>query len=223
MSKIAERIAIATLTVGMMTVANAAVIQPTVELPSGSYVFSPFCLTALSRCTPGATVSGFSNLVHTQNGGNEQVTADAIYSADIYTDNGGTPGSFIGTLLMTGFVNLTFAGRNPSVNPLGTFTTVFTDFSFAGLLGGNTFAVKRDPGQTSGGTTTINQFSVGPPVEYSVTSSISLFAQYSFNGSPFTSAPERLGELVPVPEPGTGALGLSALSVLVAAVRKKRQ
>ena len=80
MSKIAKRIAIATLTVGMMTVANAAVIQPTVELPSGSYVFSPFCLTALSRCTPGATVSGFSNLVHTQNGGNEQVTADAIYS-----------------------------------------------------------------------------------------------------------------------------------------------
>lgn len=224
MSKIANGIAILAVTVGM-TAASAAVIQPTVELPasSGAYVFGPFCLTALSRCTTGATVGSFTNFTHTQSSGNELVTADAVYTADIYTDNSGSPGLFIGTLVMNGFINVIFVGRNPSVNPLGTFPTVITDFSFSGLLGGNTFEIKQDPGQTSDGTTSIFQFSAGPPVVYSVTSTVDLFAQYSFNGSPFTSVPERTGELSPVPEPGTSALGLSAFGCLLAGVIRQRR
>jgi hypothetical protein len=162
--------------------------------------------------------------MHTESGGNELVTANAVYTADFYTDNGGTPGTFLGTLVMNGFVNVTFVGRNPSLNPLGTFSSVITDFGFSGPLGSGTFAIRQDPGQTSDGTTSIFQFSAGIPVQYSVTGSVSLFAQYSLNGSPFTSAPERTGDLTAVPEPGTGTLGLSALGCLLACwIRPRRR
>lgn len=217
------RMALLALTVGA-ALSRGDVIQPTVELPPalGAYTFDTFCLTALSRCTTGATVSGFTNLTHTISSGNELVTADATYSADIYTDNSGTPGTFIGTLVMSGFINFTYSGRNPSINPLGTFATIVSDFGFVGTLGGNAFEIRQNPGQTSAGFTTINQFSVGPPVSYIVSSSVGIFAQYSFNGSPFVDAPERTGSLTAIPEPGTGSAAMAAIAGVALAALKKR-
>lgn len=112
------------------------------ELPpaSGAYAFGTFCFAPLSRCTVNPTVGGFANIVRQQIGGDEVVMADASYSADIYTIDGGSPGTLIGTLLMSGTVEMVYKGRNPGVNPLGVFETILADFSLAGELGGNSFA-----------------------------------------------------------------------------------
>lgn len=227
MSKIVQQIAYGTTRLTLLvltaslTVSRANVIQPTVELvpASGEYSFGTFCLASLGRCTQNATVSGFSNLTHTQDNGNELVTADAIYSAGIYLDNSGVPGAFLGNLSMPGFVTITYVGRNPSLNPLGAFTTLLTDFNFLGSLNGNSFEVKQNPGQPSTGLTTINQYTFAPPILYSVSSTMSIFALYSFNGAPFEAAPERTATLTAVPEPASTGLAAAALVGLWAMAR----
>jgi hypothetical protein len=98
-----------------------------------------------------------AELVATQQSGNESVSVDALYSADIFTDNGGFPGSFLGHLMLSGTANFIYVGRDPSVNALGVFPTILADFDFAGMLNGNTFEVKKDPAHASTGTTSIIQ------------------------------------------------------------------
>lgn len=190
-----------------LTISQAAVIQPTVELPpvSGAYTLGGVCLSALGRCTQNAMVSGFEILTRTVENGNELVVVGANYSADIFADSGGLPGAFLGHLSLSGTAHFTYLGRDPSVNPLGTFTTELTDFAFQGMLNANTFEVKQDPGRTSTGSTTILQATI-EPVTYSVSGSLEIFALYSFNASPFMTAPPRTASLNPIPEPGSGVL-----------------
>jgi hypothetical protein len=83
--------------------------------------------------------------------GNEVVTVDASYSADVFTDNDGVPGTFIGVLSLSGTAAFTYVGRDPSVNPLGTFVTELKAFDFTGMLNGNSFEVKQNPGSASMG------------------------------------------------------------------------
>ena len=113
-------------------------------------------------------------------------------------------------------------GRDPSINPLGTFTTELTDFHFTGTLNGNTFEVKRDPASTSGGSTTILPFTLIPSITYEVTGSLDIFALYSFNGGPFMTAPPRTTVLTPIPEPMSGLLAGPVLLGL-AAIRRRRR
>jgi hypothetical protein len=47
-------------------------------------------------------------------------------------------------LAIPGTAQFLYVGRDPAVNPLGTFVTQLTDFSFSGELNGNTFDVKRN-------------------------------------------------------------------------------
>jgi hypothetical protein len=205
---------------------HASVIQSTVELPpaTGSYAFGTFCFDPLDRCTVNPTVGGFTNIVRQQIGDDEVVTADATYSADIYTISGGGPGMLIGTLLMLGTVEFVYEGRNPGVNPLGVFTTTLSAFDFEGELGGNTFAVKKDPARETVGTTSILPISITPPIQYLVESTIEIKALYSFAGQPFLPAPGRPGELVSVvPEPGTGILGGAVLLALAGFAPRRRK
>jgi hypothetical protein len=65
-------------------------------------------------------------------------------------------------------------GRDPSVNPLGTFVTELTGFDFTGVLNGNSFEVTENSGSPSTGSTTINEATMVPPIEYSVTSSLDI-------------------------------------------------
>ena len=187
----------ATMLVGRLTVmalaslalTQAAVIQSTVVLPpaSGELTLGGVCVSALSRCTQDATVSGFNILTRTIQNGNEVVLVNAIYSADVFMENGGLPSDFLGHLSLSGSARFTFVGRDPSVNPLGAFVTEITDFVFQGTLNGNTFEVKQDPAKKSVGLTTILPATSVPPILYSVSGSLELFAEYSFNGSPFTA------------------------------------
>jgi hypothetical protein len=144
---------------------------------------------------------------------NELVSVSATYSADIFTNNGGVPGDFLGHLTLAGSALFTYFGRDPSVNPLGTFTTELTDFAFAGMLNNNTFEVKQDPSKTSSGLTTILPATVVPPITYAVSGSLEIFALFSLNGSPFMPAPPRTATLNEVPEPGSGLLAGTVLTV----------
>jgi hypothetical protein len=211
-----------------LTLSRASVIQSTVMLPpvSGEYTLGGVCVSALGRCTQNAMVSNFDIMTSTVDNGNEFVVVGATYSADIFTDSGGLPGAFLGHLSLSGTAHFTYLGRDPGVNPLGTFTTELTDFAFQGMLNGNTFEVKQDPGKTSTGWTTILEATDIPPITYAVSSSLEIFALYSFNGSPFMTAPPRTADLNPVPqpipEPGSGVLVGTLVGVVGIASRCRR-
>jgi hypothetical protein len=207
-----------------LTVARADVIQPTVVLPpaSGAYVLGGVCVSNLDRCTQNATVSGFNVISRTVAGGDELVAVTANYSADIFDNDGGLPGAFLGHLSMPGTAQFKYLGRDPSVNPLGTFTTELLTFTFQGMLNGNTFQVEQDPGKPSTGSTTIFQNTFVPPITYAVSGSLAILAVYSFNGSPFTPAPPRTPDLTAVPEAGLSALGGAVLLGVIGVASRRR-
>jgi hypothetical protein len=168
-------------------------------------------------------VSGFDVITRTVENGNESVIVSATYSADIYTASGGLPLAFVGQLSLLGTANFTYFGRDPGVNPLGTFVTELTDFSFEGTLNGNTFEVKKDPARVTTGTTTILPVSEIPPISYSVSGSLNIAALYSFNESPFLPAPPRPADLSPIPEPASGLLAGSVLLGIIGIASRRRR
>jgi hypothetical protein len=204
------------LTAGL-AIGRASLVQPTVVLPpaAGAYTLAGTCISALDKCADNVVVSDFSTISDIQQNGNELVTVNAGYSANVFTDNGGVPGTLIGQLSLSGTAEFTFVGRNPSVNPLGTFPTELTGFDFTGTLNGNSFEVKENPGSSSTGTTTILEATFTPPIEYSVTSSLNVFGEFSFNGGPFMTAPGQTTTLIPTPEPGADALAAPILAVVL--------
>lgn len=218
--------ALAVVAVTHAATSEAGVIQPTVILPplDGSYAFGGICVSALGRCTQNATVSNFAIVSSAVVGGDQVVDVTATYSADIHMEVGGLPGALVGHLSIPGTAQFRFVGRDPSINPLGTFSTELTAFGFAGLFNGNTFEVQRNASSVSGGSTTILQASVSP-VTYEVDGVIDIYALYSFNGAPFVAAPPRTGELGPtvnpVPEPATTLLAGAALACLGLARRRR--
>jgi hypothetical protein len=160
-------------------------------------------------------LSNFSRLTDMEQSGNEVVTVNAVYSANVFTDSGGLPGTFIGQLFLSGTATFIYMGRDTSVNPLGTYVTELSGFDFKGMLNGNSFEVKQDPVNSSMGSTTILEATFVPPIEFSVSSSLEVFGDYSFNGGPFTAAPGQVATLTAIPEPGSGALVGGTLLVVL--------
>jgi hypothetical protein len=211
------------LTIGV-TCSRADVVQATVVLPpaTGAYALGGLCEIALGRCVENAMVSDFSVITDAEKSGNELVVTGATYSANVFTDAGGSPGAFLGHLSLSGTADFTYVGRNPSVNPLGLFTTDLTNFDFSGMLNGKTFEVKQNPGSASTGSTTILESTFVPPIEYTVSSSLDVSGEFSFNGSPFMTTPGRMTTLTTaIPEPASGAL-LGSLLLLWIASRRRR-
>jgi len=171
-------------------------------------------------------VFGFNVTNRQEVGGNEVVDTTATYSADIFTDIGGSPGVFLGHLNLAGTAQFTYTGRNPAVNPLGTFPTELTAFDFQGMLGGNTLEVKKNPAHASSGQTTILVNSIVPTVTYKVSSSLQIFALFSFNGGQFMEAPPRTAGLIPspqvVPEPASGVLAGILLAGMAGIASRRR-
>ena len=201
-----------------LTLSRADVIQSTVVLPpvGGAYALGGICVNAADRCIQNAGVSGFDIVSRSLDSGNELVVVNATWSGDVYTEVGGLPDAFIAHLTLPGTVQFAYLGRNPSVNPLGTFTTEITDFDFQGMLAGNTFHIKQDPDRTSTGFTTILPFTFVPPIQYSVSSSLEVFGLFSINGGQFMQAPPRSPILIPIPEPASGALAAVMLAGIIA-------
>ena len=57
------------------------------------------CLDMLDRCTQNDVVSNFEVLNRAIDNGNELVDVEAQYSADVYTNNAGMPGMFLGQVM----------------------------------------------------------------------------------------------------------------------------
>jgi hypothetical protein len=213
------------------TIVQADVLETTVALPppNGTYDLSGSpCLMSIEKCLEGATVDDFTNPVITQigpGGANEQVVVDAGYSADVYNE---MTHALIGPVNLDGTVTFVYEGRNPSVNPLGTFQTDVTSFLFTGMFNGKMFELENNPNKSSGGTTSIGPempFNLNNPM-YEVSSTLTLWGEYSIAGSPFMIPPHGGGAsttLVGTPEPGYMAVaGTLLIGLLGAGLRRSR-
>ena len=89
----------------------------------------------------------------------ESIDSNILFSADIYTDNGGHPGTFLGLLNLAGPIGIFYAGRT-SDSELGTFTSSLTELDMTGMPSTVTASKSCSRSTTSSGPTTITQ--VGP-------------------------------------------------------------
>ncbi len=203
---------------------SADVIQSTIILPpaGGEYITTGTC--ASTDCSVNPVIGGFALVSSNEVSGNQVEVVSALYQSHIYTNNGGNPGTFLGVVSIPGTLDVTYVGRNPFANPLGTFSTTLTSFDFSGSLNGNTIELKQNPNIASGGTTTINEIPASNPVLYDVSGTMVINGELSVNGGPFVPAPPVTGTLTPVPEPATGTLLLlfAALLPMAFALRRVR-
>lgn len=202
-----------TLTAGSI-LCRADVIDSSVMLPplDGAYTVPVIC--AVNGCIVGSILDGFSVISSTETSGNQVVTVNADFSTTVYTNAGGSPGTLLGSISTQGPVTFTYVGRDPSVNPLGSFTTELSNFDFSATLNGYTTEIRQDPSSSSTGNTTINEASTSP-VTYDVSSMLTINGDLSINGSPFVQLPPVVTTLSPtplVPEPAySAAAGLLLL------------
>jgi hypothetical protein len=205
-----------TLTASLM-VARADVIQSTVTLPppAGVYMVQDACVNSVAKCVINASISGLTVISDTQVSGNEVATVTAQYTAVVTTDNGGLPGTPIAPVSLFGTMEFVYVGRNPSMNPLGSFTTLVPSFDFTGVFNGNTQEVM---GTGTTGTTSISEIA---PSLYNVSSQLLFTAQFSVNGGPFIPAYSNTGTLESVPEPGYWGV-TAGLLVGALAIRRRR-
>lgn len=212
-------LALIAFTVGL-TMAHASIVEPTATLPppTGGYTLPTTCLTQV--CLENISISGFQDTSDTLSGGNELVDTTAVFFAAVYKNSGGSPGTFLGDVSITGTADFTFFGRSLTI-PLGTFNAQLTSFDFLGTFNGNPFDVMQNPSDASTGQTTIVQVSPG---QYMVTSFFDIFAELSLDGGPFVPGPERTSDLSGLPEPGsTGLAGLGLLLGLAGLTLRRRR
>jgi hypothetical protein len=197
------------LTAGLM-VARADVVEPSVTLPppTGVYTLENACVSSVNKCVEDAFIYNFNVTSDTQVAGNEVVMATADYSAEVTTDNGGSPGTPLGPVSLDGTIEFIYEGRNPSVNPLGDFTTMVPSFDFVGMFNGN---IQEVTGMGTG-TTSIFETTFTPPILYDVSSELEFSGDFSINGGPFIPAYSNTGTLTSVPEPGYWGVGAGLLA-----------
>jgi hypothetical protein len=203
----------------MATVGHADIVQSSIILPppAGVYLLPTICVPA--ACVQNATISDFTDITGPLNPtGSQIVSADAVFSADVYTNNSGSPGTLIGPLTAPGSVDITYLDRNLMM-PLGTFTADLTEFDFSGTLIGHTFVVMQNPSKMSTGVTTIERVL---PLDdtYKVSSFFDVFAELSIDGGPFVPGQPITTSLVP--EPGYAAAAGSILVGIFAFARRRR-
>jgi hypothetical protein len=201
-------------------VARADVVQSTLTLPppTGVLALQNACISSVDRCVENAAIFDISVTSDNQVAGNEVVMATAAYSAIVTTDNGGSPGTPLGPVFLTGAIEFIYVGRNPGINPLGDFTTLVPSFDFKGTFNGN---IQEVTGMATTGTTSISQLKSTPPILYTVTSQLEFSGGFTINGGPFIPAYSNTAILISVPEPGYGAPS-AVLLAGVLAIRRRR-
>jgi hypothetical protein len=214
-----------------LTAGYADVTQYTVQLPpaGGAYTFPGACIMSpVANCLEGGMVSDFAitNVTTTGSYPDYVTTVDvnAVYSAEVYTNNGGSPGTPIAPLSLTGTMAFTYSGYS-SETPIGTFATQVT-FDFSGIFNGNpsnTFVIEQNPMTPSTGTTTLGVVPSTSPTEYDVSSSLTINAEYDIRGlGPITAHPVTSG-LISTPEPGYAAVGAALLFGMLGLASRRRR
>ncbi len=200
------------------------IIEPTSTLPppDAAYSLGNTCISVV--CLENITISNFV-LTNTPKPGPDELTAsDVTLTADVFTNNGGMPGSPINSIVMTGSVDITYFGRT-TPTAQGTFDAQITSLdlsgTFMGLTGSHSVDAQLNPNQSSTGITTVQEIGKGM---FQISSFFDVYAELSIDSGPFVPGPPRTLDLVP--EPASGALMLGAClvfgSLTIRRLRSKR-
>jgi len=158
---------------------------------------------------------GFTGTTSIFAGGGQSIDSSISLTSEIYTDNGGSPGAFLGSLDLSGPIGILYSGRTDNTE-LGTFTSTLTELDLTGTFNGHSIEVMLTATPSTGPTTVSQDGS-----DFRVSSLFDVFAEVSIDHGPFVSGPERTFNLTPVPEPGTLVMFGSALIGLVGILRGK--
>jgi hypothetical protein len=205
--------------------AFADLIQPLPFLPpaGAQYDVADTCIPQV--CLGDIAISNFVVTSNTISGGNENVDTTATLSADVFQNNGGTPGALIGAVALSGPVDFTYFDKD-TFSEFGTFDSQITDLdltgSFNGLTGTHTLEAQLNPAESTLGSTTVEPVGGGL---YDVASFFDIFTELSIDGGTFIPGPERVVDLTAsTPEPASTGLAIAGfLAVAGLHWRRKMQ
>ena len=194
-------------------VVQASAIQPTPSLPpsTGGYTTGTVCVAlGPGVCVAEADLHGFTGTTSIFDSSGQSIDSSITFTADVYTDVGGMPGTLIGPVTLVGPIGILYAGRT-SDTELGTFTSSLTELDLMGAFNGHNIEIILNPNMTSGGPTMVAP-SGG---NFQITSFFDVFTELSLDGGPFNPGPPRTFTLTSIPEPGSiTMLALGVLGVL---------
>lgn len=176
--------------------AHASIIQTTPTLPptAGSYaVAGTICFPA--ACIQNITIGNFQSVTSLISGGDQLTSSIASLMALGFVNSGGSPGAPLGSVLLTGPMDITYFGRS-SPTQLGTFASQITSLDFTGIFAGHTIEAMLNPAHASTGVTTVVELD---DRKFRVDSFFDVFARLSIDGGPFVDGPVRHADLVPEP------------------------
>jgi len=189
---------------------------PSPALPpvNSVYVLDDTCISAV--CLKDITLSDFNVTSSLISGGNELTSSTVDLKANAYQNVGGMPGVFIGPVVLSGDIDITFFSRDTLSEP-GDFSAQITSLdlsgSFSGLTGQHTAEAMLNPSNPSTGETSVE------PADghgFQITSFFDVFAELSIDNGPFIPGPERTAHLSETPEPAYFGLVGAALILLAA-------
>lgn len=196
--------------------ASADIIQSTPSMPpEGSYTTPSLCVPlGPGVCIVNPALHGFNGTTRSTDLSGESIDSNIFFSASVYTDAGGHPGTLLGPLSLEGPIGIFYAGRT-SDSELGTFTSTLTELDVTGTFNGHSVEIMLTP-PASTGITTIS--AVGS--DFAVSSFFDVFAEISIDHGPFIVGAERTFTLTP--EPGTvSLLALGLVGVTAGELRRR--
>ncbi|HVP55655.1 MAG TPA: PEP-CTERM sorting domain-containing protein [Candidatus Eisenbacteria bacterium] len=204
--------------------ARASIIQPTPSLPptAGGYTTGTVCVSlGPGVCVVGASLYGFTGTISTFDSSGQSVDSSITFTADVYTDNNGMPGTLIGPVTLGGPIGILYAGRMTDMD-LGTFSSSLTELDLTGMFNGHSIEIMLNPNMTSSGPTTVMTLDIAAPDgEFQVSSFFDVFTELSLDHGQFVPGPQRTFTLMPIPEPGS--ISLLALGVAGVAGELRRR
>lgn len=203
--------------------ANAIETSPTLPPTVGGYSLSTAC--ASLGCLVNGFVSNFSMV--TTFGSDESADGTALFTGDLYQNNHGNPGMFVGHLSVTATVGLDYANRTTPTET-GDFFTTLTEFDFSANVANHTFMGRLasedplNPGPASTGDTDLSQISGQD--RWIVSGDLTIYAELKVDNSPFTAGPMRFADIeaTAVPEPSAAWLLLTGVAGVFVAARLRR-
>ena len=196
--------------------AHASIVQPTATLPptAGYYtVAGTICFPA--ACIQNIAIRNFQAATSVISSGDQLTSSTVSLMALGFMNSGGSPGAPLGSVLLTGPIDITYFGCG-SPTAVGTFTSRITSIDFTGMFAGHTIEAMLNPANPTLGVTSVTELGGG---KFRIDSFFDVYARLSIDGGPFVDGPVRHAELVP--EPGTLLLGAGGLILCLSRLRRR--